>query len=58
MIFFFVITADLRFHVDEVLQIFHEIYEAKEWRNGIPSDQFEEILKRRIGNIFHVSHTT
>ncbi|KAF8084249.1 hypothetical protein N665_0727s0016 [Sinapis alba] len=49
---------DLRFHVDEVLQIFHEIYEAKEWRNGIPSDQFEEILKRRIGNIFHVSHTT
>ncbi|KAG2333610.1 hypothetical protein Bca52824_004790 [Brassica carinata] len=49
---------DLRFHVDEVLQIFHEIYEAKEWRNGIPSDQFEEILKRRIANIFHVSHTT
>ncbi|CAH8370508.1 unnamed protein product [Eruca vesicaria subsp. sativa] len=49
---------DLRFHVDEVLQIFHEIYEAKEWRNGIPSDQFEEILKRRIGNIFHVTYTT
>ncbi|ANM71140.1 Octicosapeptide/Phox/Bem1p (PB1) domain-containing protein / tetratricopeptide repeat (TPR)-containing protein [Arabidopsis thaliana] len=45
---------DIRFHMEEIIQIFDEIYEAKHWTNGIPSDQLEEILKRRAENIFHV----
>ncbi|ESQ42056.1 hypothetical protein EUTSA_v10012833mg [Eutrema salsugineum] len=48
---------DLRFHMEEIIQIFDEINEAKRWRNVIPSDQLEKILKRRTGNIFHVSNT-
>ncbi|CAH2072289.1 unnamed protein product [Thlaspi arvense] len=48
---------DLRLHMEEIIQIFNEIYEAKRWRNEIPPDQFEEIIKRRTGNIVHVSNT-
>ncbi|CAA7059041.1 unnamed protein product [Microthlaspi erraticum] len=48
---------DLRFHMEEILEIFNEISEAKGWSNGIPSDQLEEILTRRASNIFHVSNT-
>lgn len=51
------ITADLRFHMEEIIHIFNEIDEAKQWRNGIPSDQLEDIIKRRTANIFHVSNT-
>ncbi|XP_020876785.1 HSP-interacting protein isoform X2 [Arabidopsis lyrata subsp. lyrata] len=47
---------DLRIHMEEIIQIYNEIYEAKHWTNGIPSDQLEEILKRRAENIFHVSN--
>ncbi|EOA20051.1 hypothetical protein CARUB_v10000326mg [Capsella rubella] len=48
---------DLRFHMEEILHIFNEIDEAKQWRNGIPSDQLEDILKRRTEIIFHMSYT-
>lgn len=42
--------------MEEIIQIYNEIYEANHWTNGIPSDQLEEILKRRAENIFHVSN--
>ncbi|XP_010454340.1 PREDICTED: uncharacterized protein LOC104736110 [Camelina sativa] len=48
---------DLRFHMEEILHIYNEIDEAKQWRNGISSDQLEDILNRRTANIFHMSNT-
>uniref|UniRef100_A0A1J3HV41 Mitochondrial import receptor subunit TOM34 n=1 Tax=Noccaea caerulescens TaxID=107243 RepID=A0A1J3HV41_NOCCA len=48
---------DLRFHMEEILEIFNEICEAKRWSNGIPSHQLEEILTRRTAKVFHVSNT-
>ncbi|XP_010493141.1 PREDICTED: uncharacterized protein LOC104770416 isoform X2 [Camelina sativa] len=48
---------DLRFHLEEILHIFNEIDEAEQWRNGISSDQLEDILNRRTANIFHMSNT-
>ncbi|CAN8300812.1 unnamed protein product [Cochlearia groenlandica] len=48
---------DLRYHMEEILLIFSEICEAKQWIHEVSSDQIEEILKRRIENTFHVSNT-
>lgn len=43
--------------MEEIIEIFDEIYEAKQWEMEIPLDQLEEILKKRTANIVHVSNT-
>ncbi|KAJ6372642.1 hypothetical protein OIU76_027038 [Salix suchowensis] len=43
----------LGFRIDEIVQAWKEMHEAKRWRNGVPTFRLEPLLRRRVSNIYH-----
>lgn len=44
----------LGFNIDEIIQAWHEMYEAKKWTSNIPSFRLEPLLRRRVSKLYHV----
>ncbi|KAE8669058.1 hypothetical protein F3Y22_tig00112260pilonHSYRG00043 [Hibiscus syriacus] len=43
----------LGFKIDEIIQAWNEMYEAKRWNGKIQSHRLEPLLRRRVPNIYH-----
>ncbi|KAI4335636.1 hypothetical protein L6164_014268 [Bauhinia variegata] len=43
----------LGFKIDEIVQAWNEMYEAKKRLEGVPSFRLEPLLRRRVSNIYH-----
>ncbi|XWS70765.1 hypothetical protein CRYUN_Cryun03dG0076900 [Craigia yunnanensis] len=43
----------LGFKIDEIIQAWNEMYEAKKWQSKIPSFRLEPLLQRRVSKIYH-----
>ncbi|KAG6662576.1 protein PHOX1-like [Carya illinoinensis] len=41
------------FKIDEIVQAWNEMYEAKQWQNEIPSFRLEPLFRRRVSKIYH-----
>ncbi|PQM42026.1 HSP-interacting protein [Prunus yedoensis var. nudiflora] len=41
------------FKIDEIVQAWNEMHEAKKWQSGIPSFRLEPLLRRRASRIYH-----
>ncbi|KAK9055134.1 hypothetical protein SSX86_026216 [Deinandra increscens subsp. villosa] len=41
------------FNIDEIVQAWNDMYEAKMWQIGVPSFMLEPLLQRRVPKIFH-----
>ncbi|KAA8535196.1 hypothetical protein F0562_030199 [Nyssa sinensis] len=41
------------FNIDEIVQAWNEMYEAKKWQSGVPSFRLEPILRRRVSKLYH-----
>lgn len=46
-------TEGLGFNIDEIVQAWNEMYEAKRWERGVPSFRLEPLLRRRVSNLYH-----
>ncbi|XP_010244885.1 PREDICTED: uncharacterized protein LOC104588590 [Nelumbo nucifera] len=44
----------LGFKIDEIIQAWNEMYDAKRWQSGIPSFHLEPLFRRRVPNIHHI----
>ncbi|KAK6944426.1 PB1 domain [Dillenia turbinata] len=42
----------LGFQIDEIVQAWNEMYEAKKWQSGVPSFRLEPLLRRRVSNLY------
>lgn len=42
----------LGFKIDEIVQAWNEMYEAKRWKSGVPSFRLEPLFRRRIPRIY------
>ncbi|KAE8718952.1 protein OS-9-like protein [Hibiscus syriacus] len=49
-----VVLEGLGFKIDEIIQAWNEMYEAKRWNSKIQSHRLEPLLRRRVSNIYHV----
>uniref|UniRef100_A0A0E0QH11 PB1 domain-containing protein n=1 Tax=Oryza rufipogon TaxID=4529 RepID=A0A0E0QH11_ORYRU len=45
---------ELSFKVEEIVQAWNEMYDAKKWRNGVPSFRLEPIFRRRAPKLHHM----
>ncbi|MBA0679793.1 hypothetical protein Goari_011542 [Gossypium aridum] len=43
----------LGFKIDEIIQAWNEMYEAKKWQSKIPLWRLEPLLRRRVSKIYH-----
>ncbi|XP_028760777.1 protein PHOX1 [Neltuma alba] len=43
----------LEFKIDEIVQAWNEMYEAKKWQRGVPSFRLETLFRRRVSKIYH-----
>ncbi|KAK8690633.1 hypothetical protein V6N13_074164 [Hibiscus sabdariffa] len=43
----------LGFKIDEIIQAWNEMYEAKNWQSKISSFRLEPLLGRRVSKIYH-----
>ncbi|XP_057429182.1 protein PHOX1-like [Lotus japonicus] len=43
----------LGFHIDEIVQAWNEMYEAKKLHKGVPSFRLEPLFRRRVSKIYH-----
>ncbi|KAK3001725.1 hypothetical protein RJ639_021783 [Escallonia herrerae] len=43
----------LGFNIDEIVQAWNEMYEAKRWQSGVPSFRLEPLLRRRVSKLYH-----
>ena len=41
------------FNIDEIVQAWNEMYEAKKWPSIIPSFRLEPLLRRRVSKIYY-----
>ncbi|KAI3781977.1 hypothetical protein L2E82_12005 [Cichorium intybus] len=41
------------FDIDEIVEAWNDMYEAKMWQTGVPSFRLEPLLRRRVSKIFH-----
>ncbi|KAG2718933.1 hypothetical protein I3760_03G243400 [Carya illinoinensis] len=41
------------FKIDEIVQAWNEMYEAKQWQNEIPSFRLEPLFRQRVSKIYH-----
>lgn len=48
----FSIISGLGFKIDEIVQAWNEMYEAKRWKSGVPSFRLEPLFRRRIPRIY------
>ncbi|XP_071910879.1 protein PHOX1-like [Coffea arabica] len=46
-------SEGLGFNIDEIVQAWNEMYEAKRWQSGIPSFRLEPLLRRRVSKLFY-----
>ncbi|XP_027774563.1 protein PHOX1 [Solanum pennellii] len=46
-------TEGLGFNIDEIVQAWNEMYEAKRWERGVPSFRLEPLLRRRVSKLYH-----
>eukprot|EP00262_Sarcandra_glabra_P001290 TRINITY_DN11320_c0_g2_i1.p1 TRINITY_DN11320_c0_g2~~TRINITY_DN11320_c0_g2_i1.p1 ORF type:complete len:336 (-),score=77.10 TRINITY_DN11320_c0_g2_i1:467-1375(-) len=44
----------LGFKVDEIVQAWNEMYDAKRWLSGIPSFRLEPLFRRRVPKLHHI----
>ncbi|PSS13901.1 HSP-interacting protein [Actinidia chinensis var. chinensis] len=44
----------LGFNIDEIVQAWNEMYEAKRWQSDVPSFRLEPLLRRRVSKLYHV----
>ncbi|XP_052200249.1 protein PHOX4-like isoform X3 [Diospyros lotus] len=44
----------LGFNIDEIIQAWNEMYEAKRWQSDVPSFRLEPVLRRRVSKLYHV----
>ncbi|KAI3443914.1 hypothetical protein Pfo_000579 [Paulownia fortunei] len=48
----------LGFNIDEIVQAWNEMYEAKKWQSSIPSFRLEPLLRRRVSKLYYaLEHT-
>lgn len=47
------VFTGLGFKIDEIVQAWNEMYEAKQWQNEIPSFRLEPLFRRRVSKIYH-----
>ncbi|KAK3213069.1 hypothetical protein Dsin_017775 [Dipteronia sinensis] len=43
----------LGFKIDEIIQAWNEMYEAKKWESKIPSFRLEPLLRRRVSKLYN-----
>ncbi|KAF7148738.1 hypothetical protein RHSIM_Rhsim03G0253200 [Rhododendron simsii] len=43
----------LGFNIDEIVQAWNEMYEAKRWKSCVPSFRLEPLLRRRVSKLYH-----
>ncbi|XP_044471872.1 protein PHOX1-like isoform X2 [Mangifera indica] len=43
----------LGFKIDEIVQAWNEMYEAKKWQSRVPSFRLEPLLRRRVSKLYH-----
>ncbi|KAL0340462.1 UNVERIFIED_CONTAM: protein PHOX1 [Sesamum radiatum] len=41
------------FNIDEIVQAWNEMYEAKKWQNSVPSFRLEPLLRRRVSKLYY-----
>lgn len=41
------------FNIDEIVQAWNEMYEAKRWKSDVPSFRLEPLLRRRVSKLYH-----
>lgn len=46
--------AGLGFKIDEIVQAWNEMYDAKRWQLGVPSNRLEPLFRRRVPRLHHV----
>ncbi|XP_021739119.1 protein PHOX4-like [Chenopodium quinoa] len=46
--------AGLEFKIDEIVQAWNEMYDAKRWQLGVPSNRLEPLFRRRVPKIHHI----
>ncbi|CAN4113102.1 unnamed protein product [Withania somnifera] len=46
-------TEGLGFNIDEIVQAWNEMYEAKRWERGVPSFRLEPLLRRRVSKLYN-----
>ncbi|KAF6168606.1 hypothetical protein GIB67_005218 [Kingdonia uniflora] len=44
----------LGFKIDEIVQAWNEMYDAKRWKTGVPSFRLEPLLRRRIPQLHYI----
>ncbi|KAF9617061.1 hypothetical protein IFM89_033166 [Coptis chinensis] len=44
----------LGFKIDEIVQAWNEMYDAKRWKRGVPSFRLEPLFRRRVPELHHV----
>lgn len=47
------IISGLGFKIDEIVQAWNEMYEAKKWQSRVPSFRLEPLLRRRVSKLYH-----
>lgn len=55
-IYLYILTVSstgLGFHIDEIVQAWNEMYEAKKLHKGVPSFRLEPLFRRRVSKIYH-----
>lgn len=48
------VVEGLGFKIDEIVQAWNEMYDAKRWKRGVPSFRLEPLFRRRVPNLHHV----
>lgn len=46
-------SEGMGFNIDEIVQAWNEMYEAKKWQSNIPSFRLEPLLRRRVSKIYY-----
>ncbi|XP_043699687.1 protein PHOX1 [Telopea speciosissima] len=44
----------LGFKIDEIVQAWNEMYDAKRWQSGVPSFRLEPLFRRRVPKLHHI----
>lgn len=47
------LITGLGFKIDEIVQAWNEMYEAKKLQKGVPSFRLEPLFRRRVSKIYH-----
>ncbi|KAJ4958375.1 hypothetical protein NE237_025486 [Protea cynaroides] len=42
------------FKIDEIVQAWNEMYDAKRWQSGVPSFRLEPLFRRRVPKLHHI----